>query len=178
MDRSLFQVRRNHPRDSLSMLLSNQISQMPLQKVQSVKLGLSEPCCLVCNYVLCRICKDDRLSSVSYSGHHLPEAVLSETRHWIETLLRDYLTSSKFQKQLAIHLKSLHLANGSNASQETNASISPELEVASLVMFPEDFFSVLSSARIWWWWHVYGVAPRVHKICLLGNILAAWEANA
>lgn len=132
---------------------------MPLQKVQSVKLGLSKPCCLVCNYVLCRICKDDRLSSVSYSGHHnhvypctlpddLPEAALSETRHWIETLSRDYLTSSKFQKQLAIQLKSLHLANGSNASQETNASINPELEVASLVMFPEYFFSVLSAARI------------------------------
>ena len=100
------------------MLLSNQITQMRLQKVQSVKLGLSKPCCLVCNYVICRICKDDRLSSVSYSGHHnhmypctlpddLPEAVLSETRHWIETLLRDHLTSSEFQRQLVVHLKLL-----------------------------------------------------------------------
>lgn len=129
-----FQVRRNHPRDSLSMMSSNQITQILLQKVQSVKLGLSKPCCLICNYVICRICGNSGLSSVSYSGHHnhvypctlpddLPEAVLSETRQWVEALLRSHLTSTKFQNQLNNHLKLLHVANGSTASKEADTSI-------------------------------------------------------
>ena len=138
IDSSFFQVRRNHPRDSLSMLLLNQISRMLLQKVQSVKLGLFKPCCPLCNYVICLICENDSLSSVSYSEHHnhvypctlpneLPDAVISETRLWVEALLRNHLTSTIFQDKLDMHLNSHHSATSSITSRETNLTISPDL---------------------------------------------------
>lgn len=143
-DLSFFQVCRNHPRDLLSMLLLNQITQMLLQKVQSVKLGLSKPSCLVCDYVICRICENNSLSSVSYSGQHkhvypcalpdnLPEPVMTKTRLWIEALLRNHLISTKFQNQLDIHIESHHPATGSTASRETYASISPDLTEGNMV---------------------------------------------
>lgn len=105
------------------------ITQILLQKVQSVKLGLSKPCCLVCNFVICRIKEKDNRSSVSYSEYHndvypctlhdnLPEAVLFETQEWVEALLRNLITSSTFQHQLNSHLKTFHIKNGSTASQE------------------------------------------------------------
>lgn len=146
-----FQVRQNYPRDSVSMMSSNQITRILLQKVQSVKLGLSKPCCLICNYVICRICANSNLSSIIYSGHHnhvypctlpddLPEAILSETRQWAEALLRNHLTSFKFQDRLQNHLKSRHLAKGSTASKETDASISPELPKARLFQYDKRYF--------------------------------------
>lgn len=133
------------------MLLSNQVTYIPLQKVQSVKLGLSKPCCLVCSYVICRICKTDNLGSVSYSRHQnqvypctlpddLPDEVLSETQLWVEALLRDQLTSTKFQDRLDSRLKSLDLANDSIASKETNAPMSPESPRDLQFPFDPDFF--------------------------------------
>lgn len=103
------------------------------------KFNLSKPSCPICNYVICRICEHDSLSSASYSGHHnhvypctlpdgLPEEVMSETRLWVEGLLRNNLTSTKFQDKLDIHLKSHHPATGSTSSKETYTSISPDLE--------------------------------------------------
>lgn len=104
---------------------------------------MSKPCCLICNFVICRIKQNDSRSSVSYSGYHnhiypctlpegLPEVVLFETREWVEILLRNHLTSSTFQHQLNRHLKESRLKTGSTASKETDASISPEVSNAML----------------------------------------------
>lgn len=147
MEPSFFQVRRN----TLSMLLSNQVTYILLQRVQSVKLGLSKPCCLICSYVICRICKTDSLGSVSYSRHQnhvypctlpddLPDEVLSETQLWVEALLKDHLTSTRFQDKLNSHLNTLHLANDSTASKETDAPMSPESPRDRRFLFDAAFF--------------------------------------
>lgn len=156
MEPMFSQVRRNLPRNSLSILLSNQITQTLSQTVHSVKLGLSEPCCPICDFVIRRICTNESLSCVSYSGHHdhvypctlpadLPEAVLSESRLWAEALLRNQLTSTTFQDELNNYLKPLHLANDSTTSEETNAlSISPEPEEDRLPLNFDRFHELCS----------------------------------